>query len=57
MELCHDILSHFCEVQNHLQIEESLKISERKGLKGFKFCENIAFFNLHHEKLVSKIRA
>ena len=25
-ELCHDILSHFWEVQNHLQIEESLKI-------------------------------
>ena len=26
-ELCHDILRHFCEVQNHLQIEElSLKI-------------------------------
>ena len=24
-ELCHDILSHFFEVQNHLQIEESLK--------------------------------
>ena len=25
-ELCHDNLGHFCEVQNHLQIEESLKI-------------------------------
>ena len=25
-ELCRDHLSNFCEVQNHLQIEESLKI-------------------------------
>ena len=25
-ELCHDILSHSCEVQNHLQIDERLKI-------------------------------
>ena len=25
-ELCHDILSHFCELQNHFQTEESLKI-------------------------------
>ncbi|KAJ7380823.1 hypothetical protein OS493_007213 [Desmophyllum pertusum] len=25
-ELCHDILSHFCELQNHLQTEESLKL-------------------------------
>ena len=25
-ELRHDILSHFCEVQKHLQIEESVKI-------------------------------
>ena len=24
--VCHDILSHFCNVQNHLQIEENLKI-------------------------------
>ena len=23
--LCQDILSHFCEVQNYLQTEESLK--------------------------------
>ena len=26
-ELCHDILSYFGEVQNHLQIEERLKIT------------------------------
>ena len=25
-ELCHDILSHLCEVQNQIQIEGSLKI-------------------------------
>ena len=25
-ELCHDILSHFWEVQNHFQTEEILKI-------------------------------
>ena len=25
-ELCHDILSHFGEVKNHLQTEKSLKI-------------------------------
>ena len=29
-ELCHDILSHFCKVQNHLQIDESLKILVNK---------------------------
>ena len=25
-ELCHDILSHFCDEQSHLQIAESLKV-------------------------------
>ena len=27
---CHYILSHFCELQNHLQIEESLKVENTK---------------------------
>ena len=32
-ELCHNILSHFCEVESHLQTEESLKVIVYYGRK------------------------
>ena len=35
-ELCHDILSQFCEAQNHLQTEESLQIIVYYGRKTLK---------------------